>query len=59
MSEKGTLDYWKEVCGAQSEKTKTKNALEVAEKISGNEKPVPRFLREVVEQSLKLAGSTV
>ena len=59
VSEKGTPDYWKEVCGAQSEKTKTKNALEVAERISGNGKPAPRLLREVVEQSLKLAGSTV
>lgn len=57
-SEKGTSGYWKEVCDAQSEKTKPRNALEVAQKISGREKPVPRLLREVVEQSLKLAEST-
>lgn len=58
VSEKGTPDYWKEVCAAQSEKTKPRNALDVAQKISRSEKPVPRLLREVVEQSLKLGGST-
>lgn len=57
-SEKGTSGYWKEICDAQSEKTKPRNALEVAQRISGSEKPVPRLLREVVEQSLQLAEST-
>ena len=55
---KYTLEYWTQVADAQIEKTKPRNAIEVAEKMlaaSGNN--VPQLLKDIISKALTLARS--
>lgn len=51
-----TLKYWQQVAKSQGDTPKPKIALAIAEKMNADgEESVPKLLKEVIEQSLKLA----
>ncbi len=55
-ADQGTIDYWKQVVGAQQKNSKPKNALVVSERIVRiGKNAVPKLLQEVIEQSRDLA----
>ena len=56
--EKETLLYWEQVVDAQESKSKTRNALAVAQRIAAcGRQGVPQLLQEVIEQARNLARS--
>ena len=55
-ADQGTIDYWKQVVGAQQKNSKPRNALAVAERmVEAGKDAVPQLLREVVVQTRTLA----
>ena len=57
-ADQGTVDYWKQVVGAQKKNSKPRNALAVAERMTETGRDaVPRLLQEVIEQTRNLARS--
>jgi putative ATP-dependent endonuclease of OLD family len=53
----GTENYWIEVTKAQSKNSKPKSALEVSQIMIAHTKPVPAFLKSLIEKAQALAGS--
>ena len=57
-AEKGTPEYWWQVIKAQKDKSKPKNSLAVAQKITADGRgAVPELLADVIERSRELARS--
>lgn len=55
-AKKDTVEYWQQVCKAQGGRTKTRNALSIAEMMAQKGKgSVPKLFREVIEQVCTLA----
>ena len=55
-AEQGTIEFWKQVAGAQQRNAKPRNALTVAERmVEAGKVAVPRLLQEVIEQARGLA----
>lgn len=55
-AKEGSLEYWKQVVKSQQNKTKTRNAIVVAERIIDEGiGSVPKLLQSVIERTLKLA----
>lgn len=58
IADQGTIDYWKQVVGAQQKNSKPRNALAVAERmLETGKSAVPQLLQEVIEQARSLARS--
>lgn len=57
-AEEGTVEYWRQVTKAQQRRSKPRNSLSVAQKITaGGRVAVPELLADVIERSRKLARS--